>query len=127
MQRAKLVASAREDALIATCGQIPVHVRRVMAVADEPIHLTITFHPPDRRRRDLDNMLASAKALLDGFANACQVDDHRFELTLRRGEPVKLGEVLVSLWITGLSRPIAFLGGDAPVTGLLPVEKGATE
>lgn len=96
MQRAKLVAAARDDALIATCGQIPVHVRRAFAQGEGFIHLTLTFRPPDKRRRDLDNMLASAKALLDGFANACQVDDHRFELTLRRGEPVKLGEVEIA-------------------------------
>ena len=56
------------------------------------VHLT--FHPPDRRRRDLDNMLASIKPGIDGMADAIQVDDQHFSLTLQRGEPTKGGEVV---------------------------------
>ena len=68
--------------------------------ADAPIdwiecyNLRLTFHPPDRRRRDLDNMLASIKAGIDGIADAIQVDDQHFSLTLQRGEPTKGGEVV---------------------------------
>lgn len=60
-------------------------------------HLTITFLPPDRRRRDLDNMLASLKAGLDGLAIALGVDDSEFALTLRRGAPVKDGRVEITI------------------------------
>jgi crossover junction endodeoxyribonuclease RusA len=42
------------------------------------VHLTITFVPPDRRARDLDNMLASIKSGLDGMADALGVNDKIF-------------------------------------------------
>ena len=62
--------------------------------ASAPVNLAITFHPPDRRRRDLDNMLASIKAGIDGIADALGVDDQHFSLRLERGEPTKGGEVV---------------------------------
>ena len=62
--------------------------------ASPPISLAITFHPPDRRRRDLDNMLASIKAGIDGIADALGVDDQHFSLRLERGEPTRGGEVV---------------------------------
>jgi len=46
------------------------------------IHLSIVFYPPNRQKRDLDNMLASLKAGLDGIADAWGVDDNRFVLTI---------------------------------------------
>ena len=52
-------------------------------------HLDITFHPPDARRRDLDNMLASIKYGLDGLALAMGVDDSVFTFTIRKGDPVR--------------------------------------
>lgn len=42
------------------------------------IGLRLEFVPPDRRRRDDDNMLASFKSGRDGIADALKVDDHRF-------------------------------------------------
>lgn len=60
--------------------------------------LTLTFCAPDRRRRDLDNLLAALKADFDGVAQALGVDDQLFDpLTLRRGEPVKGGRVVVEV------------------------------
>ena len=56
--------------------------------------LRLTFCPPDKRRRDLDNMLASIKNGIDGIADALGVDDSNFTLTLERGEPTKGGEVV---------------------------------
>lgn len=61
------------------------------------IPLRITFHPPDRKKRDLDNMLASLKSGLDACAKAWGVDDHRFALTIRRAEPVKHGAVEIEV------------------------------
>lgn len=55
----------------------------------------LTFCPPDRHRRDLDNMLASAKALLDALSVVCGVDDSRFSLTIAKGEPVPGGAVVI--------------------------------
>lgn len=45
-------------------------------------HLTITFYPPDKRHRDLDNMLASIKSGLDGLADAMGMDDRHWTITL---------------------------------------------
>lgn len=42
------------------------------------IHLWITMYPPDRRRRDDDNVMSSCKGLRDGVADALGVDDSRF-------------------------------------------------
>lgn len=58
-------------------------------------HALITFHPPDLRRRDLDNMLGSIKYGLDGIAATIGVDDADWEISLRRGEKVKNGAVCV--------------------------------
>ena len=60
-----------------------------------PLHVSLTFHPPTRRKADLDNMLASMKACLDGISQAVGVDDSAWELSLRKGEPMKSGCVVV--------------------------------
>jgi len=60
--------------------------------------LSITFHAPDKRRRDLDNLLAAMKADFDGISQALGVDDQMFNpITLRRGECVKGGCVVVDV------------------------------
>jgi crossover junction endodeoxyribonuclease RusA len=59
-------------------------------------HLDITFHPPDARRRDLDNMLSGVKYAIDGVAAALGVDDYTFSMTIRRGAPLRpCGEVII--------------------------------
>lgn len=62
-----------------------------------PIHATITFHPPDKRRRDLDNMLSSFKSGIDGIVDAIGVDDSEWTITISKGEPVKGGRVVVGI------------------------------
>ena len=47
---------------------------------DGKIHVWLDFYPPDRRRRDEDNAIASMKHGLDGVAKAIGVDDSRFKL-----------------------------------------------
>lgn len=66
-------------------------------LADVGLHLRITFNPPDKRRRDLDNMLASIKSQLDGVSDVIGVDDSRWGLTLRRGDVVKGGSVVIEV------------------------------
>ncbi len=66
-------------------------------LADTGLHLRITFNPPDRRKRDLDNLLASIKSHLDGVADVIGVDDSMWGLTLVRGEVVKGGAVKVEV------------------------------
>lgn len=46
------------------------------------IPLSLLFLTPDKHARDLDNMLAASKALIDGMARALGVDDSRFKPVL---------------------------------------------
>lgn len=61
------------------------------------VQVFITFLPPDRRRRDWDNLLASLKHGLDGVAQAFGVDDRIFRPRLEVGEPVKGGAVQLEI------------------------------
>jgi crossover junction endodeoxyribonuclease RusA len=45
----------------------------------EFIPLSLMFVTPDKRHRDLDNMLAASKSILDGVAKALGIDDRRFK------------------------------------------------
>lgn len=61
------------------------------------IDFSLEFCPPDRRRRDDDNMLASFKAGRDGVADALSVDDNKFVTSFEVGEPVEDGVVVVRI------------------------------
>ncbi len=43
--------------------------------------VTLRFVPPDRRARDIDNLVASMKSGLDGLADVLGVDDSRWALS----------------------------------------------
>lgn len=49
--------------------------------------VSLTFVPPDRRARDLDNCIAAMKSGLDGLADVFGVDDSRWTLTATMGTP----------------------------------------
>lgn len=59
--------------------------------------MEIDFHPPDRRIRDIDNLL---KASLDSLekAGAYENDNQIVKLTVERFAPVKGGKILVRIW-----------------------------
>lgn len=59
--------------------------------------VSITFYPPDRRKRDDDGMISAFKAGRDGIADALGVDDHTFRPSYNFGEPTKGGKVVVGL------------------------------
>lgn len=62
------------------------------------LSVTLTFHPPDKRRRDLDNMLASLKPSLDGICKAWKIDDSQFKVYhITWGEVIEYGEVRISI------------------------------
>jgi crossover junction endodeoxyribonuclease RusA len=67
------------------------------AVGMDSLPLVITFHPPDRRRRDDDGCIGAFKAGRDGLADAFLCDDNIFRPTYRFGEPVKGGRVVVEV------------------------------
>jgi crossover junction endodeoxyribonuclease RusA len=91
MAKARAVKAARHDAGWA--------VRRCFRTkpAWERASVDLTFRPPDERRRDLQNCIGSAKALVDGIADALGIDDSLFDCRYSMGEPVKGGAVLVTV------------------------------
>ena len=57
-----------------------------------------TFHPPDKRKRDIDNALSSMKNSTDGVCSALGIDDECIKRTvLEWGEVVKGGKVVLRL------------------------------
>ena len=59
--------------------------------------LDFFFFPPDRRRRDAQNLPSMMKAAIDGIADAMGCDDHEFTCRFQSKleAPVKGGSVLV--------------------------------
>src|SRR3546814_7576318 len=82
----RLPRSTRTDTLFPYTTLFRSKAARLKPV-DGPMALRIEFYPPDKRRRDLDNMLASFKYGIDAVAEAMGVDDSLFEFRLcRRSE-----------------------------------------
>ena len=90
-------ADAKRIAAWTTVAAKGFHQAREALKGDARIPVRITFYPPDRRHRDADNMVASAKALIDGVADALSVNDRRFLPTFIFAEPEKPGRVV--FWI----------------------------
>lgn len=65
---------------------------------DGEIHMTVTFLMPDRRPRDVDNLLAAAKAGIDGLADALGINDRQFgRITVIRKPGTKPGKTIIEL------------------------------
>lgn len=61
-------------------------------------HMIITFCPPDKRNRDLDNCLAMMKGAIDGLCDAWGVNDKEFRpITIDWGNVTKGGIVRIEL------------------------------
>lgn len=59
--------------------------------------VALTFCPPDKRRRDADNVLASLKGALDGISDALGIDDSKFAISFEWGPVRNGGQVLVRI------------------------------
>lgn len=66
------------------------------------IALSITFYPPDHRKRDDDGAISAFKHMRDGICDALHVDDCRFRPAYSFQEPEKPGRV-----------EVIFIGGAA--------------
>lgn len=62
------------------------------------LDVKVTFFPPDKRRRDLDNMLASLKSGLDGVSDVCGIDDSKWTLSVSKASTIaKNGMVKIEI------------------------------
>jgi Holliday junction resolvase RusA-like endonuclease len=61
-----------------------------------PLVVDVLIHPPDRRRRDIDNV---QKALLDALQHggAYSDDSQIVRLTIEKGQPVEGGKTIVQI------------------------------
>ena len=65
---------------------------------EKELQLTVRFRPPDRRRRDMDNLLSSEKQQIDSICQVVGVDDSQIRrITLEWGDVVAGGEVHLKL------------------------------
>ena len=84
---------AREGAYLLTLA-----TAQTMAGYTGPLMMRVNFFPPDRRRRDLDNLLASLKPSIDGICKALDIDDSRIKWTVLVRDVVKSGgEVVIDI------------------------------
>lgn len=84
-RRHRATKKAREAAQWLSCSYGPIEADR--------LNVTLTFFPPDNRRRDIDGMLSACKALIDGVSDSLEVDDSKWAISIRRGDVVKGGSV----------------------------------
>jgi Holliday junction resolvase RusA-like endonuclease len=82
----------RDDSIVLLRSQ---NVPRLFV--DGPVMLELIFCSPTRRMADLDNLLTRTKQGIDALAERLGVNDKHFEYTLRRGDPVKGGRVVVRI------------------------------
>lgn len=62
------------------------------------LQICLIIFPPDRKRRDLDNILTAMKSAIDGMCKGLEVDDSQIRrATLEWGAVVKGGAVELEL------------------------------
>lgn len=94
--RGRIAKRAREDAWITALAATTAADREVCKAVGR-LDVTVTFRPPDKRRRDDDGMIASLKSQRDGIADALGVDDARWTVRYVVGEPIRDGAVIVEV------------------------------
>lgn len=91
MAKARATKKARTNA-----GWLAIEAGLTVMQADA-LKASIIFSPPDNRQRDIDGMLSSIKAYLDGIRDVVGIDDSKWAIELCRGIPRKGGNVRVIL------------------------------
>lgn len=90
-KRARAAKAARLSAAWAASAVIK------RPVAANALSLTISFTPPDNRRRDLDGMLSNIKPYLDGIADVVGIDDSKWQIKIRREAAKPAGNVHIEI------------------------------
>jgi crossover junction endodeoxyribonuclease RusA len=65
---------------------------------DQDYIVLVTALPPNKNRRDRDNVQAAIKSGFDGIAQAYKVDDSRFHPFTMLGEARKGGDILLEFY-----------------------------
>ena len=95
---AKVKKFARHDARVLTKAAIGrAFIDGELPELGDKVPVKVTFYPPDRRRRDDDNMVGSFKAYRDGIADALGVDDRCFRPHYFFEDADKPGRVVVEI------------------------------
>jgi len=71
---------ARHKARFRAACALQARAQGVGSLKAEKLAVRLSFVPPDRRRRDLDNLIAAMKSGLDGLADVLGVDDSHWRL-----------------------------------------------
>jgi crossover junction endodeoxyribonuclease RusA len=95
------LAKAKKAARNAAAWEARIQGAHIIKGKAGRVRATITFSPPDRRARDLDNCIAAMKAAIDGIADVIGVDDSKWTFTATMGEPVKGGRVRLDIEAVG--------------------------
>lgn len=75
-----------------------INTRRYDPKPERLYRVSMVFHPPDKRRRDVSNLHAAMKSALDGISDAMGVNDVRFvEHTQRMGIAIENGSVVITV------------------------------
>ena len=67
----------------------------VRPIRRRPVPISIAFLPPGHRRRDLDGMISSMKAALDGVADARGIDDNLFRSAAKKSQDTFPGGAVI--------------------------------
>lgn len=84
---AKRAKAAKHQRTTAAACTLAAGVRRTDPDIPEAIKATITFYPPDKRRRDIDGCLSSVKSAIDGVADIIGRDDSTWSISITKAEP----------------------------------------
>jgi len=87
MAKAKAVKKARADAAsMATAAGL-------RGMSAEAVVATITFSPPTNHAHDIDGLLSSVKAYIDGLADVIGIDDSHWDIVPVKAAMRPLGNV----------------------------------
>lgn len=81
-----------------TYGYYQAFPFRSMFAGVDVLQMSLTIYPPNKKRRDLDNVYASMKSILDGICDGLEIDDSQIhKVTLEWGAVMKSGAIELAL------------------------------
>ena len=98
LRRAELVAEARQAARLNVIDLLNAAGGNGYADPKASYEMAVYFYPPDNRKRDVDNMLSSCKATIDGMCDGLGINDRQIKrIVLEPRAKVAGGKVTIGL------------------------------